>query len=452
VNNMTETTEQQASVSADHLKTLVSEALAEAKRQGASSAEANVSISQGLAVNVRLGDVETVEHTRDKGLAITLFFGQKTGSASTSDLSPNAVRDCVRAAASIARYTAADDCAGLADPDELARTVPDLDLYYPWNLGMERCIELARECEDAARAADARITNSEGASVNSHEHFEVYGNSHGFLGSVATTRHSISCAVIGQDDSGMQREYWYSVARDPAELEAPAAVGRQAAARTVRRLGAVKLSTRKTPVLYEAPVASSLLSHFVGAIRGTSLYRRASFLLDHLGQPVFAPHVRISEQPYLRKALGSTPFDGDGIAPLERDIVRDGILQGYVLDVYTARKLGLKSTGNAGGVHNLSIRSGDDDLAALLRRMGTGLLVTDLIGFGVNNVTGDYSRGAAGFWVENGQLQYPVEEITIAGNLRDMFRGLVAIGNDVDARGNIRSGSILIDSMTLAGD
>ena len=434
------------------LRDVVEQSLVEATRLGASGAEANVSIGQGLSVNVRLGEVETVEHTRDKGLAVTVFFGKQSGSASTSDLSPPALRECVRAAASIARFTAADDCAGLADRAELATQFPDLDLYHPWNPDTERCIALARECEDAARASDARITNSDGASVNSHEHLEVYGNSHGFVGTVAATRHSLSCAVIGQDQSGMQREYWYTVARDPAELESPAAVGRKSAERTLRRLGAVKISTRKTPVLFEAPVASSLLSHFVGAIRGTSLYRRASFLLDRLGQPVFAPHVQISEQPFLKKALGSTTFDGDGVAPRERDIVRAGILEGYVLDVYTARKLGMHSTGNAGGVHNLSIRSGSDDLAALLKHMGTGLLVTDLIGFGVNTVTGDYSRGAAGFWVEHGELQYPVEEITIAGNLRDMYRGLVAVGNDVDARGNIRSGSILIDSMTLAGD
>jgi len=436
----------------DPLKVYVIDALAEARRLGASGAEANVSVGQGLSVNVRLGEVETVEHTRDQGLAVTVFFGQRSGSASTSDLSPSALRDCVRAAASIARYTAADDCAGLADPGELATEFPDLDLYHPWNPGMERSIELARECEDAARAADSRITNSEGASLNTHEHLEVYGNSHGFLGSAAMTRHSMSCAVIGQDDSGMQREYWYSVARDPSGLEPAAAIGREAARRTVHRLGARKLSTRKTPVIFEAPVASSLLSHFIGAIRGTSLYRRASFLLDHLGKPVFAPHVRIREQPFLPKGLGSSTFDGDGVAPRERDLVNHGILEGYVLDVYAARKLGLKSTGNAGGVHNLMIDPGPDGLAALLRQMHTGLLVTDLIGFGINSVTGDYSRGAAGFWVENGEISDPVEEITIAGNLRDMFRGIVAVGNDVDTRGNIRSGSILIDHMTLAGD
>jgi PmbA protein len=451
MNSVNETATQQTGASAEQLKALVSEVLAEAQRQGASSAEASVSVSQGLSVNVRLGEVETVEHNRDKGLAVTVFFGQQSGSASTSDLSPAAVRDCVRAAATIARYTAADAYAGLADPGQLARAIPDLDLYHPWDLGVERAIELARECEDAARAADARIANSEGASVSSHQGLEVYGNSHGFLGAVPSTRHSVSVAVIGQDASGMQRDYWYTAARDPAGLEAAAAVGRQAAARTVRRLGARQLGTRQTPVVYEAPVAASLLSHFIGAIRGTSLYRRASFLLDRLGQPVFAPQVRIHEQPFLKKALGSTPFDNDGVAPAARDIVRAGILQGYVLDAYSARKLGMQSTGNAGGVHNLTIEPGPDDLAGLLRKMGTGLLVTELIGFGVNSVTGDYSRGAAGFWVENGVVQYPVEEITIAGNLQDMFRGVVAVGNDVDARGNIRTGSILIESMTLAG-
>lgn len=438
-------------ITTEQLKTLVSEALAEAKQQGASSAEANVSINHGLSATVRLGEVETVEHNRDQGLAVTLFFGKKSGSASTSDLTPGALRDCVRAAATIARYTAADEFSGLADPDQLARNLSDLDLYHPWNPGVERAIELAKACEDAARASDTRITNSEGASVSSHESLDVYANSHGFLGATATTRHGISCAILGEDDSGMQRDYWYASARDPADLDTPESIGRQAALRTVRRLGGRKLATRKTPVIYEAPVATSLLSHFVSAVRGSSLYRRSSFLLDHLGKPVFAPTVRIHEQPFLKKALGSAAFDNDGVAPADRDLVRDGILQGYVLDVYSARKLGLRSTGNAGGVHNLAIEPGDKNLAGLLKQMDTGLLVTELIGFGINGVTGDYSRGAAGFWVEKGEIQYPVEEITIAGNLKDMYRGIVAVGSDVDARGSIRSGSILIDSMTLAG-
>ncbi len=433
------------------LRALVSEVLAEALRQGASEAEATASVSQGLAVTVRLGDVETVEHTRDKGLGVTVYFGKQSGSASTSDLGFEAVRGAVRAAASIARYTAADECSGLADTAVLARSIPDLDLYHPWNPGADRAIEIAAACEHAAREADARIRNSEGASLTSHEGLEVYGNTNGFLGTVAATRHALSCAVVAQDDSGMQRDYWYTVARDASELEALEVVGRQAASRAVRRLAARKLSTRQTPVLYEAPVASSLLSHFVGAVRGASLYREASFLLDQLGKPVFAPWIRLYEQPHLRKGLGSAPFDNEGVATRDRDLVRDGVLLGYVLDSYSARKLGMQTTGNAGGVHNLTIQPGSDDLPALVRRMYTGLLVTELIGFGVNTVTGDYSRGAAGFWVENGEIQYPVEEITIAGNLREMFRQIVAVGRDVDLHGNIRTGSILIENMTLAG-
>ncbi|MHB8255714.1 MAG: metalloprotease PmbA [Acidiferrobacterales bacterium] len=433
------------------LRALISEVLAEALKQGASAAEASASVSQGLSVTVRLGNVETVEHTRDKGLGITVYFGKQSGSASTSDLGPEAIHGTVRAAASIAKYTAADEFSGLADVASLAKSIPDLDLYHPWNPGADRAIEIAAACEHAARSADARILNSEGASLSSHEGLEVYGNTNGFLGAVAATRHALSCAVVAQDDSGMQRDYWYTVARDARDLEVLESVGRQAAARAVRRLAARKLSTRETPVLYEAPVASSLLSHFVGAVRGTSLYREASFLLGQLGKPVFAPWIRIYEQPHLRKGLGSAPFDNEGVATRDRDLVRDGMLLGYVLDSYSARKLGMETTGNAGGVHNLAIEAGDDDFPALLARMHTGLLVTELIGFGVNTVTGDYSRGAAGFWVENGEIQFPVEEITIAGNLREMFRQIVAVGRDVDLRGNIRTGSILVENMTLAG-
>ena len=440
------------STSADTLKALVHDVLGECAKQGATSAEASISVGQGLTVNVRLGEVETVERNRDRGLALTVFVGQQSGSASTSDLSPAALRECARAAHTIARFTAADPHSGLADPAQLAKSIPDLDLCHPWNPEAEDIIALARQCEDAARAVDPRITNSEGASVYSSENLEVYGNSHGFLAATPTTRHGISVAVIGEDDSGMQRDYWYTAARNRHDLEAAEAIGREAAARALRRLGARKISTRQTPVLFEAPVAASLVSHFVGAVRGTSLYRRASFLLDQLGQPVFASQIRLHEQPFLPRALGSAPFDNDGVAPSNRDLVRDGVLQGYVLDVYSARKLGMASTGNAGGVHNLTLEPGRDDLPALLRRMGTGLLVTDLIGFGVNTLTGDYSRGASGFWVEGGVIQYPVEEITIAGNLKDMYKNLVAVGSDVDIRGNIRTGSILLESMTLAGD
>ena len=435
----------------ESLRVLVSDVLAEALRQGASAAEASVSVSQGLSVSVRLGEVETVEHTRDKGLGVTVYFGKQSGSASTSDLGPDAVRGSVRAAASIAKYTGADECSGLADVDTLAQTIPELDLNHPWNLGASRAIEIAQDCEQSARALDSRIRNSEGSSLSTHEGIEVYGNTNGFLGALAGTRHSLSCAVVAQTGEGMQRDYWYTVARDANDLEHAQDVGRRAAQRALRRLDARKLSTRHTPVLYEAPVASSLLSHFVGAIRGGSLYRQASFLLDQLGKPVFAPWVRIYEQPHLKKGLGSAPFDNEGVATQGRDIVRDGVLLSYLLDSYSARKLGMKTTGNAGGVHNLTIESGTDDLPALLGKMHTGLLVTELIGFGVNNVTGDYSRGAAGFWVENGEIQYPVEEITIAGNMRDMFSHIVAVGRDMDVRGNIRSGSILVENMTLAG-
>lgn len=437
---------------ADELKNLVRDILDEAKRQGASAAEANVSVGQGLAVTVRLGEVETVEHTRDKGLAITVYFGHQSGSASTSDFSPQAVRETVRAACTIAKYTAEDRYSGLADADRLARDIPALDLYHPWAITLEAAIEQARACEAAAREADARIGNSEGASLNKSENVEVYGNSLGFIAELPTSRHSLSVSVIAQDASGMQRDYWYSVARDANDLESAVAVGRRAATRTAQRLGARKLKTCQVPVLYEAPVAASLLSHFVGAIRGSALYRGSSFLLDALGKPVFADAVQIREEPHIKKALGSAPFDNEGVATRARDLVKDGVLQGYVLDSYSARKLGMTTTGNAGGVHNLSIAPGADDLPALVKRLHKGVLVTELIGFGVNNVTGDYSRGAAGFWVENGEIQYPVEEITIAGNLKDMYRGLVAVGRDIDVRGNMRTGSILIDRMTVAGD
>jgi PmbA protein len=440
-----------AAFSSAQLASVVEQSLAEARAQGASSAEAAISHTQGLSVTVRLSEVETVEHTRDKGLGVTVYFGNRTGSASTTDFSSAAVRDTVRAACTIARYTAVDDAAGLADPERLAKQIPDLDLYHPWHPTVEEAIEFARTGEDAARGFDARISNSEGASLSSHEGMEVYGNTHGFLGAVASTRHSLSVSVIAEDASGMQRDYWWSTARARTGLEAPAQIGRAAAARTVRRLGARKLATRRCPVLFEAPIANSLLSHFVSAVRGGALYRQASFLLDHLGKPVFAPFVHIHEQPHLRGALGSAAFDSEGVATAARDLVREGVLQGYVLDTYSSRKLKLATTGNAGGVHNLTLDSGTLDLDGLLRQMDTGVLVTELIGFGVNTVTGDYSRGAAGFWVEGGEIRYPVEEITIAGNLKDIFRSMVAVGNDVDLRSSMRTGSILIESMTVAG-
>jgi PmbA protein len=433
------------------LETIVTTILDEAKRQGASAAEAGVNAESGLSVTVRLGEVETVEHNRDKGLGVTVYFGQRKGSASTSDFSRAAIRETVGAACAIAKYTAEDPCAGLAEAELMAKHIPDLDLHHPWALSAEHAIELAEECEAAAQAVDKRITNSEGATVSSHAGHRVYGNSHGFLGSYPSSRHSVSCAVIADDGHGMQRDYWYTVARDRHDLEAVGSVGQRAGARAVKRLGGQRLSTRQAAVLFVAEVAGGLFGNFIRAIRGESLYRKSSFLLDQLGKAVFPAFMHIHEQPHLKKALGSSPFDGEGVATRARDLISDGVLQSYVLDSYAARKLGMQTTGNAGGVHNLIIDPGTLDFAGLLKEMGTGLLVTEMMGMGVNIVTGDYSRGAAGFWVENGAIQYPVEEITIAGNLRDMFKGIVAVGNDVDTRGNTRTGSVLVERMTIAG-
>lgn len=440
-----------ASSSSNKLQELVQDLLAEAKIQGATAAEAGVSIESGLATTVRMGDVETIEHHRDKGLAITVYIGHRKGSASTSDFSPSAVRDTVKAALAIASVTTEDPYSGLADAALMAREIPDLDLCYPWAVTPEQAIELALECETAARDFDVRITNSEGASVSTSQGFRVYGNSHGFVGAYPSSHHSISCSVISQSGEAMQRDYWYSSARDPSEIEASASVGRQAAERALRRLNPRRLATGSSPVIFAAEVASSLLSHFIGAISGSSLYRKTSFLVDSLGKQIFPAHIRIDERPHLKKGLGSAPFDSEGVATRAHDIIRDGILQSYVLDSYAARKLGMQTTGNAGGVHNLFITTGNKDLPALLKTMGKGLLVTELMGQGVNRVTGDYSRGAAGFWIENGEIQYPVDEITIAGNLRDMLMSLLEIGNDVDTRRNTRTGSIFIEQMTIAG-
>ena len=449
------TGEQATSISGDQgarqLSDISEQMLNEAKKAGADAAECAVSRSQGLSVTVRMGEVETVEHNRDKSMVISVYFGQRTGSASTSDFTPEAIKDTVRSACTIAKYTAEDPFGGLADADKMAKEMPDLDLYYPWNPTMDEAIELAKRCEAAALGDDKRIVNSEGATVGSHEGMEIYANTHGFIGQSVATRHSNSCAVVGKEDSGMQRDYWYSSARDVADLEDVESVGRMAAKRTLRRLGARKMPTCTAPVIYEAPVAASLLSHFIGAIRGGNLYRKTSFLLDHIDKQVFSKFTHIHEQPHLRKAMGSCAFDNEGVATQTRDLVVDGVLKGYVLDSYSARKLGLETTGNAGGVHNLCVDSGTLDLAGLLAQMDTGLLLTELIGFGVNNVTGDYSRGAVGFWVENGEIQFPVEEITIAGNLREMFNHILEVGTDVDTRGNIRSGSILIENLTIAG-
>lgn len=434
------------------LEQLVSDLLRRARARGASAAEAGASLSAGFDVSVRLGEVETLQHQRDRGLALTVYFGQRKGSASTADFSPAAIADALEAACSIARHTAEDPCAGLAEPARMARELPDLDLYHPWALTPEQGIELARRCEQSARDQDARITNSEGATVETQRALQVYGNSHGFLGARSGTRHGISCAVIGRSGESMQRDFWYTVARDPAQLEDAVAVGEEAARRTLRRLGATRLATQEAPVLFVPQMARGLVAHLVGAVSGGSLYRKASFLVDSLGRQLFPENVRIHEQPHLRGAMGSAAFDAEGVATAPRDLVSDGVLQGYVLDSYSARRLGMETTGNAGGVHNLTLAPGELDFDELLREMGQGLVVTELMGQGVNLVTGDYSRGAAGFLVSGGELQRPVEEITIAGNLAEMFRRISAVGKDMDVRSNVRCGSLLIERMTIAGE
>ena len=433
------------------LLALVELALGEAKSLGASQAEAAISMDVGLSVSVRLREVETIEYQRDRGMAVTVYFGTRKGSASTADLSAGALRETVAKACSIARFTAEDPCAGLADPDTLARAIPDLDLAHPWDVTPERACELALECEAAALAVDPRITNSEGAGVSTHRGVRAYGNSHGFLAAYPGTVHSVSCAVVGAEGEEMERDYWYSTTRDWRGLEAAASIGRTAGERAVRRLGARQLGTMKVPVLYTPDVARGLVGHFIGAIRGGSQYRRASFLLDAAGQPVFPDWFALSERPHLTRALASAPFDHEGVATQDRELVAGGVLLGYVLGTYSARKLGLRTTGNAGGNYNLIVHGRDRDFDGMLALMDRGLLVTELMGQGVNGVTGDYSRGAVGFWVDNGRLAYPVHEVTIAGNLRDMYRGIVDVGADVDARGGIRTGSILVEQMTVAG-
>ena len=434
------------------LKNSVQHLLDEAKEQGASAAEAGLSQENGLSVSARLGEVETIEHHCGQGLGITVYFGQRKGSASTTDLSPESIKETVTAACSIARYTSEDAYAGLPEKELLATEFPDLDLNHPWSISADEAIDLAVECENVARNFHKDISNSEGATINTHQGIHVMGNSLGFLQGYISTRHSLSCSVLAQRGGSMQRDYWYSVARYAQNLESAADIGRKAAERALRRLEGRRLSTRQCPVLYSAEIASGLLSSFISAISGGNLYRKASFLLDALDTQVFPAFVHIYEQPHLKGGLGSSAYDSEGVATKTRDIVSEGILRSYVLGTYSARKLGLHSTGNAGGVRNLTIDPSELDFQGMLKKLDTGLLVTELMGQGVNILTGDYSRGAAGFWVENGVIQYPVEEITIAGNLKDMLKNIVAIGNDIDYRGSTRTGSILVEQMSIAGE
>lgn len=436
----------------EQLADISQQLLARARALGATQAEVSCSEERGLDVNVRLGEVETVESTRDRGIAVTVYFGQRKGSASTADLQPASLESTVAQACAIARHTEDDEAAGLADPELMAREFPDLDSWHPWALQADQAVDLALACEAAGREADPRISNSDGASAATATSLSVYANSHGFIGRDRSSHHSVGCALIAGQGDGMQRDGWYSSALAREDLEDAASIGRRAAERTLARLNPRSMATAQMPVLYSPEVARSLVGHLLGAVSGGALYRRASFLLDSVGTQLFPDWFAIEERPLLRRGLRSTAFDGDGVATRDSSLIEGGVLQRYVLGSYSARKLGLVTTGNAGGVHNLRVQANAGDLASMARQMGTGLLVTELMGQGVNGVTGDYSRGAGGFRVENGEIQYPVDGITIAGNLKEMFAAIEAVGSDIDRRSHVHVGSILVGRMTVAGN
>lgn len=440
-------------ISNEELTHLVSNMLATAMQQpGVTAAAVGGSSSVGLSARVRLGEVETIEFFRDKSLGLTIYKGQCSGSASIADLTEHAIDGAIAAACRIAQYTQADPYSGLAEKHELAKEILDLDLYHASKITPEEAIAKAHQCESAALSYDKEIVNSEGAVFSTSDQLYVYANSNGFLAAYPTTRYGSYCSVIGQRGDIMQRDYEYTAARDINDLESLTQVGKKAAEKTIARLGARKINTCKAPVLLIPTMASALWGTLVAAISGGNLYRKSSFLLDHLHEKIFPAFVNISECPHILKGLGSAPFDDEGVATRNKHIIKDGVLNTYLLGSYAARRLGMQTTGNAGGVHNLVITPGEASFAQLLQQLGTGLVVTELLGEGTNMITGDYSQGAAGFWVENGTMAYPVEEITIAGNFKDMFANIVAIGNDVDARSNIRTGSVLLDKLTIAGN
>ena len=438
------------------LKEFAQGILDSARRAGAAACECEISEGYGLSVTVRKDEPETIEHNRDKGIGVTVYLGARPGArrghASTSDFSSPALARTVEAAAAIARKTAVDDCAGPPEPDDLARAPRDLDLFHPWSLGTEEAIRIARRTERAAFALSPKIRNSEGATVSAQHSQFVFANSLGFMHGFPATRHSLWLSVIAEDAGLMQRDDWYSAARVPGRVADPEALGRYAGQRALARLGARKIATCQAPVLFDAPVATGLIGAFVAAASGGNLYRKSSFLLDALGKEVFSRGVTIEERPHEPRALASSPFDDEGVATRTRAVVRNGMLEGYFLGSYSARKLGMRSTGSAGGSHNLMVACDGPDLAGMLKKLRRGLLVTEMLGHGINLVTGDYSRGAAGYWVENGEIAFPVEEVTVAGNLRDMFRAVAAVGSDVVVRGAYCCGSILVDNMTVAGN
>jgi len=438
----------------DKLTQIINLILEQAMENGATQAEAGANVESGLSVTVRLGEVETIEHNRDKGLGVTVYFDKRKGSASTTDYSEQAIINTVQAACDIAKYTSEDEFSGLADKSLMATDMIDLDLYHPWDITAESAITIARDCETLARKFDARISNSEGASVNSHSGLRIYGNSHGFMGHYPSSRHSINCALIAESNNSMQRDYWYSVARDANELENINDIARKVAERTLAKLDSRKIETMQCPVIYSSDVSSGLISHFLRGINGSLLYRDASFLMNSIDTTLFPEFLSITESPHIIKGMGSSTFDSEGVATQSREWVTNGVVQNYILSSYSARKLGMANTGNAGGVRNIRIKNSlnEINLKQLLKTMGSGLYITELMGQGINMVNGDYSRGASGFWVENGEIQYPVEEITVAGNLRDMFSKIINIANDVDIRGNIQCGSILLEQMQIAGN
>ena len=438
-------------MSPDELSERVATALARARKGGASQAAASASSDTGLTLRARMRSVETLESHQGHSLGVTVYRGKRSGSASTSDLSAQAVNETVDKALSLARFAAEDEFSGLADAERMATEFPQLDLYHPWELEAEQAMELALECEAAALDADARISNSEGAGVDSGESCFAYGNSHDFLQSGRSSSHSVSCVVLSEQNGQMERDYEFSVARAPEELTPVKEIGELAAAHTLRRLGARKITSRQAPVVFEPRVARSLIGHFCAAVSGRALYNRASFLLDSLEKPVFADCVNLSERPHIERGMASHAYDADGVATVNREVVSGGVVHGYFLGSYSARKLGMESTGNAGGAHNLLLQSTGESLCELLAEMGEGLVVTELMGQGANTVTGDYSRGAAGYWVKDGAPAHAVHEITIAGNLKDIFRNIRAIGADIDRRGSIQTGSILIENLSIAG-
>ena len=436
----------------EDIKQVVSDVLAMAKAQGATEAEASMSKVQGIAVSARMQEVENIEFTNDGGLGIAVFVGRHKGSASTADLSPEALSLTVQKAIEIAKHTGEDACNGIADADQIATYIPDCDLYHPIELDTDQGLAYALAAEKAALDSSDLITNSDGASYNANIGCRVYGNSHGLITGYPSTRYSLSCVVLSQSEQDMQRDYAYSVSRVSTELNSPEAIGLEAAKNAIDRLDAQKINTGKYPVVFDRQIASSLFGHFVGAISGGSLYRKSSFLLNSINTQVLPEWLSIAEKPHVKRALASSPFDNEGVQTKDMQIVQDGILQHYLLTSYSARKMGLQTTGHAGGIHNWYISTNAPDQAALLQQMGTGLLVTELMGQGVNGVTGDYSRGAAGFWVENGIIQYPVHEITIAGNLTTMLKNIVGVAADIETRGSIQTGSVLISEMQIAGN